>query len=55
MIGELETMYVEIFDSHGIVWSTHVSSFAELLLAGVPGIFKGLSGDKLRVCFDSSV
>ena len=25
MVGELETMYVEMLDGHGIVWSTHVS------------------------------
>ena len=25
MVGELEVMYVEMLDGHGIVWSTHVS------------------------------
>ena len=55
MVGELEAMYGEILDRHGIVWSTHVSRFAELLLARVPGLLKGLSGNKLSVFFDSAV
>ena len=25
MVGELEAMYVEMLDAHGITWSTHVS------------------------------
>ena len=32
-----------------------MSRFAELLLARVPGLPKGLSGDKLSVFFDSAV
>ena len=55
MVGELEAMYGEMLDRHGIVWSTHVSRFAELLLARVPGLFKGLSGNKLSVFSDSVV
>ena len=37
-----------------MAWSTHVSRFAELLLARVPGLLKGLSGYKLSVFFDSA-
>ena len=55
MVGELEVMHVEMLDGHGIVRSTHVSRFAELLLARVPWLLKGLSGNKLRVFFDSAV
>ena len=55
MVGELEAMYVEILDGHGIAWSTHVSRFAELLLSRVPGLLKGLSSNKLSVFFDSAV
>ena len=45
MIGELETIYVEMLDGHGIVWSTPISRFVELLLARVSGLLKGLSGN----------
>ena len=55
MVGELETMYVEMLDGHGIAWSTHVSQFAELLLSRVPGLLKGLSGNKLSMFFYSAV
>ena len=55
MVGELEAMYVEMLDGHGIVWSTHISCFAKLLLARVQGLLRGLSGNKLGVFFDSSV
>ena len=55
MVGELEAIYVEMFDSHGIAWSTHVSRFAELLLSRVPVLLKGLPGNKLSVFFDSAV
>ena len=55
LVGELEAMYVEMLDGHGNVWSTHVSPFAELLLARVPGLPKRLSGNKLSVFFDSAV
>ena len=41
MVGELEAMYVEMLDGHGIVWGTHVSRFAELLLQGFQGYLKG--------------
>ena len=55
MVGELEALYVEIFDGHGIAWSTHVIRLAELLLSIVPGLLKGFLGNKLSVFFDSSV
>ena len=55
MVGELEAMYVEMLDSHGIVWSTCVSRFAEPLVARVPELLKRLSGDKLSVLFDSAI
>ena len=55
MVGELEAMYVEMLDGHGIAWSTHVFRFAELLLSRVPELLKGFSGKKLRVFFDSTV
>ena len=55
MVGELEGMYVEMLDSHGIVWSTCVSRFAEPLVARVPELLKRLSGDKLSVLFDSAI
>ena len=57
MVGQLEAMYPEMFDGHDIVWSTqtHVSRFAELLLAMAPGLLKGLSDNKSSVVFDSSV
>ena len=45
-------MYVEMLDGHDIVWSTHVSRFAELLLARVPGFLKG---NKLSMLLDSAV
>ena len=51
MVGELEAMYVEMLDGHDIVWSTHISQFAELLLARVPGLLNRLSGNKLSVFF----
>ena len=44
-----------MLDGHGIVWSTHVSRFAELLLAKVPGLLKGLSGYTLSMFFESAV
>ena len=44
-----------MLDGHDIVWSTHVSRFAELLLARVPGLLKGLSGNKLSLLFDSVI
>ena len=50
MVGELEAKYVEMFDGHCIVWSTHVSRFARL-----PGLLKGLSVNKLSVFFDSAI
>ena len=46
MVGELEAMYVKMFDGHGIAWSTHVSWFADLLLSRVPGLLKGFSGNE---------
>ena len=55
MVGELEAIYVEMLDGHGIAWSNHVSRFAELLLSRVPVLFKGCSGNKLSVFFDSAV
>ena len=55
MVGELEAMYGEILGGHGMVWSTHASRFAELLLARVPELLKGLSGNKLSVFFDYAV
>ena len=55
MVGELEAMYVETLDGHGIAWSTHVSRFAELLLSMVMGSLKELSGNKLSVVFNSAV
>ena len=48
-------MYVEMLDGHGIVRSTQVCQFAELLLARVPGLLKGLSGNKVSVFFDFAV
>ena len=41
VVGELETMYLGILDGHGIVWSTHVPRFAELLLGGFQDYSKG--------------
>ena len=55
MVGELEAMYVEMLDGHGVVWSTHVSRFVELSVARVPVLLKGLSGNKLSMFFDSAV
>ena len=55
MVGELEALYVEIFDGHGITWSTHVFRLAELILSILPGLLKGFLGNKLSVFFDSSV
>ena len=55
MVGEFEAMYFEMLDGHGIAWSTQVSRFSEFLLSRVPGLLKGLSGNKLSVFFDSAV
>ena len=55
MVGELEALYVEMPDGHGIVWSIHISRFAELLLVRVPELLKELLGNKLSVFFDSAV
>ena len=55
MVGELEAMSVAMLDGHGIVWSTNVSRFSELLLARVPVLLKELSDNKLSVFFDSAV
>ena len=44
MVGELEAMYVEMPDGHGIVSGTHVSKFAELYL-------QGFSENKLSMFF----
>ena len=55
MLGELEAIYVGVLDSSGTVWSTHIPGFAELLLAWVPGLLKGLLSNKLNVLFDSAV
>ena len=38
MVGELEAMSVAMLDGHGIVWSTNVSRFSELLLARVSSV-----------------
>ena len=45
-------MYIEMLNGHGIVWRSHLSQFVETLLARVPGLPKGLSGDKLTMFFD---
>ena len=55
MVDELEAMYVKMPGGHGIVWSTHVSRFAEILVARVPVLLKGLLGNKLSMFFDSAV
>ena len=55
MVGELEAMYVEMLDGHDIVWSTNVSRFAELLLARISRLLKGVSGNKLSVFLASAV
>ena len=55
MVGELEALYVEIFDGHGIAWSTHLSRFAELLLSIVQGLLKGFLGNNMSLFFYSSV
>ena len=55
MVGELEAMYVEMLDGHGIAWSTHVSQFAEFLLSRVPELLKGFLGNKLSMFFYSAV
>ena len=55
MVGEFEAMYFEMLDGHGIAWSTQVSQFSEFLLSRVPGLLKGLSGNKLSVFFNSPV
>ena len=55
MVGELEAMSVAMLDGHGIVWSTNVSRFSELLLARVPVLLKELSDNKFSVFFDSAV
>ena len=55
MVGELQAIYVEMLDGHGIVWSTHVSLFAALLLARIPGLLKGLYGNKLSMLFDVAI
>ena len=55
MLGELEAIYVGMLDSNGTVWSTHITPFAELLLAWVPGLLKEWLSNKLRVLFDSAV
>ena len=47
-------MYIEMLTGHGIVWRSHLSQFVETLLARVPGLPKGLSGDKLTMFFDSA-
>ena len=55
MVGELEAMYVEMLNGHDIVWSTHVSRFAELLLSRVPRLLKEVSGNRLSMFFYSAV
>ena len=35
MVGELEAMYFEMLDGHGIAWGTRVSEFPEVLLSRV--------------------
>ena len=55
MVGELEAMYVEMFDSSGIEWSAHVPKFAKLLLVWVPGLLRGVSSNKLSMFFNSVV
>ena len=55
MVGELEAIYVEMLGGHDIVCSTHVSRFAEVLLARVPQLLKGMSSNKLSVSFDSAL
>ena len=45
-------MYIKMLNGHGIVWSSHLSQFVETLLARVPGLPKGSSGDKLTMFFD---
>ena len=55
MVVELEAMYVEMLDSSGIEWSTHVLQFAKPLLLRDPGLLKGLLSNKLSVFFDSVV
>ena len=35
MVDELEAMYFEMLDGHGIAWSTRVSQFPEVLLSRV--------------------
>ena len=41
MVGKRKAVYVEMLDGHGIVWSTHISGFAELLLPMIRGLLKG--------------
>ena len=48
-------MYIEMLDDHGIIWSTYVSRFAELLHTRVPGLLKRLLGNKTSVFFESAV
>ena len=48
-------MYVEMLDYDGVVWSTDVSRFAELLLARAPGLLERLSSNKISVFFDFAV
>ena len=55
IVGELESMYIEMLDGHDIVCTSHVSRFAEHLLERVPGLHKGISGNKLSLFFDSAV
>ena len=55
MVGELENMYIVMLDGHGIVCSFHVSRFADLLISRIPGLLKGLSGNKVSLFFDSAV
>ena len=51
MVGELEAMYVEMLDGHGIVWSTHVFDLQSFYLQGVPGLLTRLPD----LIFDSAV
>ena len=55
MVVELEAIYVEMLDSSGIEWSTHVLQFAKPLLLRVSGLLKGLLSNKLSMFFDSVV
>ena len=54
VICDLEQIYSEMLAGHGIYWSCHSSTFADLLVEHVDGLIK-VTTPKVRVCFSTAV